>query len=134
LSVIFAENLFPRLGGLAATQSRYAEPRTRYKFLWDIEKIIVPLRRTHVAFGAECRGYIGRLQRGGFVDSMDVQPSHSDEAGPGEQTLAAYIGDLTKELSKMARSAHYEALARLLDHASREAQEIDASSERRLPS
>jgi hypothetical protein len=69
-----------------------------------------------------------------FVDSMDIQPSHSDEAGPGEQTLAAYIGDLTKELSKMARSARYEALARLLDHASREAREIDAQSETRLPS
>jgi hypothetical protein len=70
-----------------------------------------------------------------FVDSMDIQPSYSDEAGPGEQSLAAYIGDLTKELSKMARSARYETLARLLDHASREAQEIDARSEtRRLPS
>ena len=68
------------------------------------------------------------------MDSMDIQPSHSDEAGPGEQSLAAYIGDLTKELSKMARSARYETLARLLDHASREAQEIDARSETRLPS
>jgi hypothetical protein len=52
----------------------------------------------------------------------------------GEQTLAAYIGDLARELSKMARSAHYEALASLLDHASREAQDIDARSEAPLPS
>lgn len=69
-----------------------------------------------------------------FVGSMDLQASHSDEAGPGEQTLAAYIGDLTKELSKMARSARYEGLARLLDQASREAREIDERSEVRLPS
>jgi hypothetical protein len=69
------------------------------------------------------------------VGSIELWPSRVDEAQwGGDQTLAAYIGDLTKELSKMARSARYEALASLLDHASLEAQEIDGRSETPLPS
>jgi hypothetical protein len=69
------------------------------------------------------------------VGSMDIWPNHNDKAQwPGEQTLAAYIGDLTKELSKMARSARYEALASLLEHASCEAREIDGRSGAPLPS
>jgi hypothetical protein len=69
-----------------------------------------------------------------FVGSMDRWSSRDEAQWPGQQTLAAYIGDLTKELSKMARSAHYDALASLLDHASLEAREIDARSEAPRPS
>jgi hypothetical protein len=64
---------------------------------------------------------------------MDREPGRID-MWAGEQTLAAYIGDLARELSKMARSARYEALASLLDHASREAQDINARSKAPLPS
>jgi len=67
--------------------------------------------------------------------NIDGWPRHGDQSPwRGEQTLAAYVGDLTKELSKMARSAHYEALANLLDQASREAQDIDARAEAPLHS
>jgi hypothetical protein len=67
--------------------------------------------------------------------NIDGWPRHGDQSPwRGEQTLAGYVGDLAKELSKMARSAHYEALANLLDQASREAQDIDARAEAPLHS
>ena len=58
--------------------------------------------------GAECP-HTRQRKRVDFVGSMDRWSSRDEAQWPGQQTLAAYIGDLTKELSKMARSAHYDA-------------------------
>jgi hypothetical protein len=121
----------PYLNGQAKAQRFYVD--TIQEIFWNVENIMLPLRCDGASLLVQ--NSVGVLQEVDFVRSIDRRPNRGDEARRlAEQTLAAYIGDLTKELSKMARAAHYEALARLLDHASSEARDIDAQSEARLPS